>query len=164
LIIRRPTLLELRMLRAIANYQFRTNIGNELIPSDVYVKVSKSTGKIREVLTNNRGLLLVLRASDYMFNLTKLSAIRLHKLLKPPKNRVIVVNEVSEFIREGRNVFARHVIAIDEDLRANDEVIVVNEDDELLGYGRLKLSPLETMFFTRGLAVLVRGGVKNGNG
>ncbi len=49
---------------------------------------------------------------------------------------------------------------MDEDIRANDEVIVVNEEDELLATGKAKLSAFEMLAFERGVAVEVRQGVR----
>jgi predicted RNA-binding protein (TIGR00451 family) len=49
---------------------------------------------------------------------------------------------------------------VDEDIRANDEVIVVNTKDELLATGRAILSAFEMLEMERGVAVKVRQGVK----
>ena len=53
-------------------------------------------------------------------------------------------------------MFARFVVDIDHDLRANDEVLVVNREDALVRTGTLILSPREAIDFNRGVAVRVR--------
>ena len=73
--------------------------------------------------------------------------------------RIIVLTEISEFIKKGRNVFCKHVVEVDNNLRPLDEVIVVNQKDELLAIGRLKLPVDFITSFKTGLAVLVRKGV-----
>jgi predicted RNA-binding protein (TIGR00451 family) len=76
-----------------------------------------------------------------------------------PNLRVIVLNEISEFIMKGRNVFCKHVVDVDENLRPLDEVIVVNQKDELLGIGKLKIPVPYVKSFKRGIAVNIRKGV-----
>jgi uncharacterized protein with predicted RNA binding PUA domain len=68
------------------------------------------------------------------------------------------MSDVSEFIAEGRSVFAKHVVEVDERIRAGDEVIVVNEEDEILGTGKAILSGDEMLLFERGIAVKIRHG------
>jgi predicted RNA-binding protein (TIGR00451 family) len=79
--------------------------------------------------------------------------------ISTPRLRIIVLNEISEFIKKGRNVFCKHVVDIDENLRPLDEVIVVNQNDELLAIGRLKLPISYVKSFSSGVAVNVRKGV-----
>jgi len=71
----------------------------------------------------------------------------------------VVIDDVQEFIKSGRNVFARHVVEADSEIRANDEVIVVNESDEVLATGKAVLSAFEMLESSRGVAVSVRQGV-----
>lgn len=71
----------------------------------------------------------------------------------------MVISEISRFIRDGGNVFAKHVFDVDPDIRCGDEVIVVDKKDTLLGTGRASLCPSEILEFDRGPAVEVRSGV-----
>lgn len=64
------------------------------------------------------------------------------------------------FIAAGKSVFAKHVVEVDEEIRANDEVVVVNTADKLLATGRAVLSAFEMLEMERGMAVKVRQGVK----
>ena len=153
---------ELHFLRSLANYQFRANIGDKFLPNNanVRVKISRNTGRIREVWLNDKRV-ASLRASSYTYILTIEGGKILHKLIPFPSLRVVVVNEISDdILANPTNVFARHVIMIDENLRPGDEVLVVNEDDKLLCVGRLHLSPYEVLHFIRGVAVKVKECVK----
>ena len=69
------------------------------------------------------------------------------------------MTDISEFIKKGRNVFCKHVVEVDTNLRPLDEVIVVNQEDELLAIGRLKLPVDFITSFKTGIAVMVRKGV-----
>jgi uncharacterized protein with predicted RNA binding PUA domain len=147
---------ELVFLRAIADHQFRSNVGEFLFPNGVLLKISRNTGRIREVLSPDNVRIASVRASSFTFNLTFYGASILHNILNEPLMRVYVVNEVAQDILSGNTVFARHVIKVDENLRAGDEVLVVDENDKLLCVGRLTLSPYEILHFIRGAAVKLR--------
>jgi predicted RNA-binding protein (TIGR00451 family) len=104
-------------------------------------------------------LLLTLRPTNGFFTLSLFSANKIINGTPSPKLRVIVLNDISEFIKKGRNVFCKHVVDIDESLRPLDEVIVVNQNDELLGHGKLKVPVPYVKSFSNGIAVSIRKGV-----
>ena len=152
-------ILDLRKIRAISDYQFGPVITDILFNDmdDIKIKKSKNTNKIRYIFQGEE-LLLNLRPNNGLFTLSYFSASRIIKNTKPPKLRAIVMSDISEFIRKGRNVFCKHIIALDGRLRPLDEVIVVNQEDELLAIGRLKVPYNHVMWFTHGIAINVRKG------
>lgn len=156
---------DFEILRGIAAYQFSSREVSEcLFPKkdEFLVQRSLSTGKIRNVLIKDGPkLYLVLRAQDLLFSLTLISATRFKECTKPPKFRVIVPSSVSNFVREGRNVFAKFVIEADPDLRPNDEVLIVDEFDNLLAVGKMRLSGEEVKQYKRGVAVHVKRGAED---
>ncbi|WP_338604772.1 PUA domain-containing protein [Sulfolobus tengchongensis] len=145
----------------MAEYQFDYSVARCLFPDDhsFFIQRSLSTGKIRNILNNNRELYLVLRAQDVLYSLTLISGSVLKSCTKFPEYRVVVPNDIEEFIKNGRNVFAKHVIEVDRRIRAGDEVLVVNENDKLIAIGKAKLSGEEMMEYKRGMAVHVKRGV-----
>ncbi len=153
-------LLGLRQAKAITDYQFGQDITNLLFKNieKILIKRSPATQKMRYIFLENN-LILTLRPNNGFFTLSMHSAHIIIKNIAPPKLRVIVLNEISEFIKKGRNVFCKHVIDVDRNLRPLDEVIVVNQDDEILAIGRLKLPITYIISFSRGVAVKVRKGV-----
>lgn len=58
----------------------------------------------------------------------------------------------------GKTAFAKHVIEIDQELRAGEEVLVTDKADRLLATGQLLLSPVEILSLDSGAAVDVRVG------
>jgi uncharacterized protein with predicted RNA binding PUA domain len=70
------------------------------------------------------------------------------------------MNDVANFIASGKNTFAKHVVDVDGSIRANDEVIVVDENDNLLATGKAILSAREMIEMKRGVAVSVRQGIR----
>lgn len=153
-------LIGLRQIKAISDYQFGKDITDILFDdiNQIYFERSSNTNKIRYVYYKNN-LLLILRPKNGFFTLTLFSAKKIIKKTSVPKLRVIVLNEISEFIKKGRNAFCKHVVDIDGELRPLDEVIVVNQDDELLGIGKLKVPVSYVKAFSIGVAVNIRKGV-----
>ncbi|MBA7715905.1 MAG: pseudouridine synthase [Candidatus Lokiarchaeota archaeon] len=153
-------LLGLRQIKAISDYQFGKEITDILFDNleQINFRRSPKTNKIRYVYYENN-LLLTLRPTNGFFTLTLYSAKKLINNTTPPKLRVVVLNEISDFIKEGRNVFCKHVVDIDDNLRPLDEVIVVNQDDELLSIGKLKIPVSYAKSFSKGIAVSVRKGI-----
>ncbi len=68
-------------------------------------------------------------------------------------------NDVSKYIAAGGDVFAVHVVKVDAEVGAKDEVIALDEDGHVLAVGRAVLSSGEMLAFKTGVAVKVRHGV-----
>jgi uncharacterized protein with predicted RNA binding PUA domain len=146
----------LRRARTIAEYQFGKGTGAGLFPDECTFIFSR-TGRIRQILLDKKRLATV-RAEDGRLTLGIEGGLRLKKALPSQSYRVIIDPEVTEFIRQGKNAFARHVIAADPSIRADDEVLVVTGEDELLATGSAVLSGEEMLAFNYGVAVKVRQG------
>ncbi|MBW9140540.1 MAG: pseudouridine synthase [Candidatus Aramenus sp.] len=151
-------------LKAIAEYQFDRNVADCLFPEKSLFSVQRSlnTWRIRNVLKDNI-LYLVLKAQDNLFSLTDSSSLTIKECTKIPEYRVVVPNDIAEVIRKGGNVFSKHVIQADKSLRAGDYVLVVNEEDQLIAYGKMKVSGEEAIEYKKGVAVNVKGRIKNEN-
>jgi uncharacterized protein with predicted RNA binding PUA domain len=146
----------LKRVRGIADFQFGRGAGEALFPDGCTFTLS-TTGRIRQVMSGGERLATV-RASDGRLTLGIAAARRLHAFLPPPAYRVVIRNDVAEFIAKGKNAFAKHVVSADPDIRADEEVLVVNEEGELLGTGTAMLSGAEMREFKYGVAVQVRKG------
>jgi uncharacterized protein with predicted RNA binding PUA domain len=149
-------------VRSIADYQFGKNVGAKLFPQNVEFEYSKRTGRIRFINLNGERL-ATLRPTDGLLSLSIKAAVFMAENLASAKCYVTIKNGVSKYIAEGGDVFAVHVVAVDEDVRAKDEVIVLDEDKQVLAVGRTVLSAPEIRAFKTGVAVKVRHGVKNKN-
>ena len=145
---------DLKRIRSIANYQFGKGVGLKLFPENVKIEYSKRTGRIRYVYLNGERL-VTLRPTDGLFSLSVAGAKRIVEIAKCV---VRVQNDVAEFVAEGKDVFVKHVVWADENIRPKDEVIVVNERGDVLAVGRALLSGEEMKTFRNGVAVKVRRG------
>ncbi|MGZ5563473.1 MAG: PUA domain-containing protein [Halobacteriota archaeon] len=146
----------LRRVRIIADYQFGPGAGNALFSDTVRFSLSR-TRRISQVLEGDTRV-ATLRASDGLFTLSQLGARRLHACFQYPKLRITVNSEAMSFVGAGKTAFAKHVLHVDPDLRAHDEVLLVDENDVLIATGQALLSPSEMIAFNKGVAVKVRQG------
>ncbi|MFH0903720.1 MAG: PUA domain-containing protein, partial [Methanobacteriota archaeon] len=64
---------------------------------------------------------------------------------------------------KGKNAFAKHVVSSDPDIRAGEEVMIVDEKDNFLATGKAVLCAHEMTSFKKGMAVEVRSGIKTGD-
>ena len=147
----------LQKIRSIANYQFGREIGRKLFPNEVRIVYSKRTGRIRHIYLGEK-MLATLRPTDGLFSLTITGAKRIIEHVKPQRSWVKIQEEAEPFVAKGKSVFAKHVIDADEEIRPQEEVIVVTRKGETLAVGRAVLSGKEMKTFRRGAAVRVRKG------
>lgn len=157
-VVREATPEELESLRAILNYQMRVVLADKLLPEGLLVGVSRNTGRIRALIDPlTREVLATVVAQTHTMNIRLSLARKLHSLVPPPKLRLVVVDEMVPDLLEARtSVFSKHVLAVDEGLRAGDEALVVSEGDDLLCVGRLLLSPDEVLQLLTGPALKIR--------
>ncbi len=145
---------DIEKVKSILDYQFGSD-ASKLIPKNLRIKKSRKTGRIRWI-HEGRELIAVVRARDHLIIPKEKLLKRLHEKFKFPKLRVVIHEEAIPFVSEGKSVFAKFVLKIDPELRAGDEVLVVDKKDNLIRGGTLILSPKEVMDFQRGMAVRVR--------
>jgi 7-cyano-7-deazaguanine tRNA-ribosyltransferase len=148
---------DLERVRMIADYQFQPGAGEALFSGEIRVVKSRKTGKIRH-LYQGEELIATLRASDGVLVLAAQGARKLHRHLPYPVNRVVVNEEAEPFAREGKSIFAKFVINCDIDIHAQEEVLIVNSEDELLAFGKSILNGREIKDFQTGQAVKTRKG------
>jgi uncharacterized protein with predicted RNA binding PUA domain len=101
-------------------------------------------------------ILFTLVPTTGLFTPTYEGAIELIKMNLDSRYRVVIKNEVSEFVEKGKSALAKFIAYADPLLRAGEEAIVINEEGELLGVGRALLSGEEMKSFSRGVAVNIR--------
>lgn len=149
----------LRQVRSIADYQFGQGVGTALFPDGVEFVYSPATKRIRYINLNGERL-ATLRPTDSLLSLSVFAARLLVEKKVALRCFVVVRNDVASFIADGGDVFAAHVVKVDENIRSKDEVIVLDEDCHVLAVGRALLAGLEILPFKVGVAVKVRHGSK----
>ena len=152
---------ELAKIRTIADYQFGKGAGVELFPEKVKVEYSPRTGRIRFINLDGERL-STLRPTDGLFSLSIKAARFMRENVAFAHCFVTVKNDVSEYIAAGGDVFAVHVVKVNSEIRASDEVIALNEAGNVLAAGKAMLSSVEMTAFKSGVAVKVRHGTEEG--
>ncbi len=147
----------LRKVRIMADYQFGKGAGTALFNDNVSFALSK-TKRVRQV-SEGKERLVTVRARDGFFTLSMKGAEKLHDHLEKPKLRVVVADEAVPFVSEGKTAFAKHVLSIDNELRAGEEIIITDKNDKLIATGQLLLAPEEVLNAKQGPAVRVRNGI-----
>ncbi len=145
---------DIERVKGIMEYQFGPG-ASEFIEKNFRIKKSRRTRRIRWIY-KGKELIASVRASDHLIIPKRYLADKLKKKFEYPRLRVVVDDDAVPFISDGKSVFAKFVTDIDPELRANDEVLVVDKEDNLLTIGTLILSPTEVKDFDRGVAVRVR--------
>ncbi len=140
----------LDFLRVVADYQFGIGVGKLLIPENVRLQGYKELG-IRIQFAGKH--LLTFRSSTGFLTLS-LEAAR--RMIGTAKN---IVRFDGESIR-GTTIFANAIRQADHEIRINDEVIVVNENEELMATGVAYLPGKLLADMPRGLGVKIRQKVK----
>ncbi|MCW4004458.1 MAG: pseudouridine synthase [Candidatus Bathyarchaeota archaeon] len=146
-------------VRSIADYQFGKGVGELLFPDNTEIQLSPRTGRIRYINLNGERL-ATLRPTDGMLSLSVKAAQFMAEHTPFAKCFVTVQNDVAQYIAAGGDVFAVHVVKVDDEIGAKDEVIVLDEDRRVLAVGRAVLSSGEMLAFKTGVAVKVRHGSK----
>lgn len=149
---------DLARLRNVADYQFGRGAGEALFPDDTRVEYSKNTGKPRHLYAGGE-LVANYRPNDALYTVTIAGARRLASL-EGFRYTVRVRDDVVEYVEQGRNVFAKHVVDAGEPIRPGDEVVVVDGGGEVVAVGKSKMNRGDMLSFKTGAAVRVRRGRK----
>ena len=150
---------DIKKVKAIADYQFGFGAGDAIFEGNINIEKNKKSGKIRHIY-DGKTLLVNMRASDSYLILSKEGAKRLHANIPYPQNRVVVNKDSEPFALDGKSVFCKFVVDCDDNIRAKDEVLIVNEEDKLLAYGKALLGACEIEQFQTGQAIKPRKGMK----
>ncbi len=148
---------DLARLRAVADYQFGRGAGAALFPDDTQVDYSRNTGKPRHLYAGGE-LVANYRPNDALYTVTIAGARRL-AALEGFRYTVRVRDDVVEYVEQGRNVFAKHVVDAGEPIRPGDEVVVIDGGD-VVAVGKSKMNRGDMLSFETGVAVRVRRGRK----
>ncbi len=119
---------------------------------------SPRTGKIRYIKEGNE-LLASYISKNGTFSIMLNTVLKLYRRIPTPKNRVKILSSVSEFIENGKSVFAKHVVDVDPNLLVGDQVFVVDQQDKLLAVGKLEAPPHYLKMLNSGVAVSVKKGI-----
>ena len=144
-------------IQAIADYQFGSGAGDILFPKNVTIKYSPRTGRAKEIFLKGK-LIATLQPIYGIYIPAMAGFLRLYSRFRTSSFKVIVRNEVADIIKEGKNVFAKHVVAAGQKIQIEDEVAVTDEKGSILALGKAALNGKTMASYRKGIAVKVRHG------
>ena len=141
-----------RQVRGLLEWQYGRDVTTRIGPS-LQGERSRRTGRLRAFRSDGEILFHV--GTDGIPRPTFRGGERLLRLVPPGRCRIEVADEAVPFVRTGRSLFTRFVVAADPGLRPGATPLLVDRSDHLLAVGRLVLAPHEIPKFSRGVAVRV---------
>ncbi|MFX1471334.1 MAG: tRNA guanosine(15) transglycosylase TgtA [Promethearchaeota archaeon] len=144
-----------RKLRALLMHQWGVNAGELADLDGLKIDLSKSTGKIRHCKIDDE-ILFTLVPTTGLLTPTYLGGQQLLRIGLNDTYKVVIDSDVSEFVATGKSALAKFVKIASTELKAGEEVLVLDEDQNLLGTGRAQISGCEMTSFNRGVAVQIR--------
>ena len=145
----------LRKLRAVLMYQWGKNAGDVADIEGIKVVLSRSTGKIRHVTLQEEILFTVVPTTGLLTPTIK-GGETLLQVNIDDTYLVMMEKDAAEFVAKGKSALAKFVKSASPNLKAGEEVIVLDEVENLLGTGKSLISGQEMTTFNRGVAVQVR--------
>lgn len=138
------------------DYLFGKNVSSAIPKRGLRFEISKRTKRIKHVYHDDK--LFATFRPDGTIALTIYAAKMLLKHAAFKDNCVIINDGVREFVKEGRSVFAKHVVSAGEMIRPNSEVAVLDSKGDVIAVGRAILPASMMLSIKRGVAVKVRRG------
>jgi len=147
----------LTKFKSILQYQY--HIPNDQITffdeSKLTFILSKRTNRLKYIKYRDE-IISTFRYHDGFLVFTDKGASILLKNIKYPRLRVVVPDDIAEFISKGYNLFSKHVVDIDPLIRPESEIFVVNTQDEFIAVGKLIMNKRDLECFKTGVAVKIR--------
>ncbi|MCR8454883.1 MAG: tRNA guanosine(15) transglycosylase TgtA [Candidatus Korarchaeota archaeon] len=125
----------------------------EEVPEDPYQELFVNRGRT--------WLMASLVAESFKIVPQPLLAYRLWEKFKDKlQYSIILKDEAEPFVRDGKSIFSKFVVDVDPQIRASDEVLVLNENRDLIALGRAVIGAKEMLEFKRGIAAKNRRGIQ----
>ncbi|MCR8487109.1 MAG: hypothetical protein NDP22_01685, partial [Crenarchaeota archaeon] len=125
----------------------------EEVPEDPYQELFVNRGRT--------WLMASLVAESFKIVPQPLLAYRLWEKFKDKlQYSIILKDEAEPFVRDGKSIFSKFVVDVDPQIRASDEVLVLNENRDLIALGRAVIGAKEMLEFKRGIAAKNRCGIQ----
>ncbi|MEM5830134.1 MAG: PUA domain-containing protein [Candidatus Aenigmatarchaeota archaeon] len=134
----------------IIEYQFGKEVRKELEGLNFEIKKFKSR-KI-DILINNFAI-LHLNPKFFLFTIDK----QFSKILRKCKKFYIKIDgRFLEDIKKTKNIIKQNIIDYSKDFRANDDIIILDENENLIGIAKAKLNSYEISNATYGIVAKVK--------
>lgn len=136
------------------DYLFGNNTNELFHDKEISYKLSNNTNKLRFIYVDDKLFATVKANGTYSLTLEAAKILLEHSNYM--MNSVIIIDEIKEYIKEGKSVFNKHVIDAGKNIFPGSEAIIINKNKELIGIGKA-ITSFEIMKKSNiGVAIKVR--------
>jgi len=146
-----------RELALMTDYLFGRGVSRALPPSGFRLFYSRRSGRVK--LIHHEGKLFATVKPNGAIALSIYGATILSKSPRFKENCVQISDDVTQFVRGGRSVFNKFVVAAGRNIYPKSEVAVVDSRGRVVGVGMAVLNGAHMTQFKTGVAVKVRAGL-----
>jgi len=146
-----------RQLALMTDYQFGRGVSRALPRSGFRLFYSRRSGRVK--LIHHEGKLFATVKPNGAIALSLYGATVLSKSPRFKENCVQISDDVKQFVRGGRSVFNKFVLAAGKNVYPKSEVAVVDSGGRVIGVGMAVLNGAHMTQFKTGVAVKVRAGL-----
>ena len=147
----------IRRLALMTDYLFGRGVSRALPRSGFRLFYSRRSGRVK--LIHHKGKLFATVKPNGAIALSIYGATTLSKSPRFKENCVQVSDDVTQFVRGGRSVFNKFVVAAGKNVYPKSEVAVVDSKGKVVGVGMAVLNGAHMTQFKTGVAVKVRAGL-----
>ncbi|MHA1594840.1 MAG: phosphoadenosine phosphosulfate reductase domain-containing protein [Candidatus Baldrarchaeia archaeon] len=150
---------DLKLIRSIVNRDYGSRVGDRVVPGDKIVLLNRAPDidRMDEVIIDGKVIGMIrydLKRQNWEF-LPKISGAR--RLYMYGARKWIKIDKgAADAILNGLNLLIPGIVDLDQNIKREDNVIIVNERSEVIATGRSKISARELKYLEKGLAVKVR--------
>jgi conserved protein with predicted RNA binding PUA domain len=144
-----------RQFELMLDYEFGSGVAGALPKKDLRFGYSRRSGRMKQVV--HRGRLFATIRPNGAIAPTLYGASLLAKSRKYLQNSIVVRDEATSFIKQGRSVFCKFVVSTGKHVLPGGEVAVLDGSGRVIGVGKAKVRGEFMLSFNAGVAVKVRG-------
>ena len=146
-----------RRIAIMVDYLFGRGVSRALPRSGFRLFYSRRSGRVK--LIHHEGKLFATVKPNGAIALSLYGATVLSKSPRFKENCVQISDDVKQFVRGGRSVFNKFVLAAGKNVYPKSEVAVVDSGGRVIGVGMAVLNGAHMTQFKTGVAVKVRAGL-----
>jgi predicted RNA-binding protein (TIGR00451 family) len=147
-----------RQFELMLEYEFGRGVARALPKKGLKFGYSRRSGRMKDV--HHEGRLFVTIRPNGAIAPTLYGATVLAKSRSYLENSIVVRDEATKFIKEGKSAFCKFVVSSGKHVLPGGEVAIRDKSGMVIGVGKAKMRGEFMLTFNAGVAVKVRGTFK----
>jgi uncharacterized protein with predicted RNA binding PUA domain len=144
-----------RQFELMLDYEFGSGVARALPKKGLKFGYSRRSGRMKQVVHEGR-LFATIRPNGAIAP-TLYGASLLAKSRRYLQNSLVVRDEATSFIKQGKSVFCKFVLSTGKHVLPGGEVAILDRSGHVIGVGKAKVRGEFMLSFNAGVAVKVRG-------